>query len=298
MMTTNEINEIQSFQCRHIFTDGHRCGSKALRAEEFCYYHHTTRKPALRQTTSPNCATFEVPFPEDRPSVQVAIGEVLRRLTSNTIDRKRAGLILYALQIASQNLPRLAPSPEAEPAELVDEIETHPTHGPVAPVAEYIAPEDRPQPESPIARLRREVDEEVAAMEAAKLPYLQAAATPDPSSLIPVPCPSDKSRPNPKFRRTLRQNRGRGYKTKLPAQQLIAMQPLRVVPDDGVDDELPDLQVTGHAFQPLPHAVGRADEVAGPLALFGSWASPGLELTEGVFGCGDGRAVALADSYL
>ena len=27
------------FQCRHIFTDGHRCGSPCLRGEEFCFYH-------------------------------------------------------------------------------------------------------------------------------------------------------------------------------------------------------------------------------------------------------------------
>ena len=40
------------FQCRHIFHDGHRCGSKCLRREDFCYYHHTTRRPAPRKTVS------------------------------------------------------------------------------------------------------------------------------------------------------------------------------------------------------------------------------------------------------
>ena len=35
-------------QCRHIFTDGHRCGSPCLRREPFCFYHHTARPPKPR----------------------------------------------------------------------------------------------------------------------------------------------------------------------------------------------------------------------------------------------------------
>ena len=52
------------FQCRHIFTDGHRCGSPTLLVEthdatlpdrtheDFCYYHHTTRRPHRRPDDS------------------------------------------------------------------------------------------------------------------------------------------------------------------------------------------------------------------------------------------------------
>ena len=39
---------IKRFLCRHIHTSGSRCGSPALRGESFCYYHHTTRRPAPR----------------------------------------------------------------------------------------------------------------------------------------------------------------------------------------------------------------------------------------------------------
>ena len=39
---------IKRFLCRHIHTSGSRCGSPALRGESFCYYHHTTRRPARR----------------------------------------------------------------------------------------------------------------------------------------------------------------------------------------------------------------------------------------------------------
>src|ERR1035441_5385605 len=34
------------YLCRHMFTDGHRCGSPALRQRDFCFYHHANRRPA------------------------------------------------------------------------------------------------------------------------------------------------------------------------------------------------------------------------------------------------------------
>jgi hypothetical protein len=103
-------DEIKRFQCRHIFTDGRRCGSACLRQEEFCYYHHTTRRPVAdpRQRHSRR-STFDLPHPEDRSAIQSSIGEVLRRIAANEIDTKRAGLLLYGLQIASINLPRATP---------------------------------------------------------------------------------------------------------------------------------------------------------------------------------------------
>src|SRR5258708_40196450 len=45
------------------------------------------------------------PLPEDRSAIQRSIGEVLLRIARNEIDPKRAGLLLYGLQIASLNLP-------------------------------------------------------------------------------------------------------------------------------------------------------------------------------------------------
>jgi hypothetical protein len=71
------------YQCRHIFTDGHRCGSICLRGEEFCYYHHTTRKPAQNpRARRGRRGTFELPVndPNDRTAHQSTIVEVLRRI--------------------------------------------------------------------------------------------------------------------------------------------------------------------------------------------------------------------------
>ncbi len=120
------------YQCRHIFTDGHRCGSPCLRREELCYYHHTTRRPVENPAQRRRRRSrFDLPLPDDRGSIQLSIGEVLHRIARNEIDPKRAGLLLYGLQIASLNLPRNAePTRDSYP---VEEVVTDPQLGTLAP---------------------------------------------------------------------------------------------------------------------------------------------------------------------
>ena len=152
--------EAKSYHCRHILTTGHRCRAKSLRHQDFCFYHTTTRpKPTQPAPANPAQTTFDLPFPEDRAAIQISIGEVLRRIARNELDPRRAGLLLYGLQIASLNLPphaRPATSEEVEPDETIEEIEAHPQHGPIAPVAEYL-----PEPAhlGPMERLRREFEQ-------------------------------------------------------------------------------------------------------------------------------------------
>ena len=127
------------YQCRHIFTDGHRCGSICLRGEEFCYYHHTTRRPAQNpRARRGRQSTFDLPVtdPNDRTALQSTIVEVLRRIAANDIDPRRAGLLLYGLQIASLNLPKPQTAQRGrkiEEPETVEEITTHPELGILAP---------------------------------------------------------------------------------------------------------------------------------------------------------------------
>ena len=59
-MSTEITIQTPRFQCRHVFTDGRRCGSPALRTQNFCYFHHTSRRPIQdaptrkrRQSSSP-----------------------------------------------------------------------------------------------------------------------------------------------------------------------------------------------------------------------------------------------------
>jgi len=125
------------FTCRHIFTDGLRCRSFCLRGEEFCYYHHNSRRPVSErelQHRKLHREEFVLPNLEDRSAIQLAITEVLQRIAANEIDPRRAGLLLYGLQIASLNLPKS--NPAAEPAKMVEEVVEDPTFGPIAPRAE------------------------------------------------------------------------------------------------------------------------------------------------------------------
>ncbi len=145
-MHNTETETPKRYQCRHIFTDGRRCGSPCLRGEPLCYYHHTNRQPAeTPRARRSRLATFDLPLPEDQSAIQHSIGQVLQRIASNDIDPRRAGLLLYGLQIASLNLPKPpASSRNAKPSresqsqpEIVEVIVHDPNLGPLAPESEY-----------------------------------------------------------------------------------------------------------------------------------------------------------------
>ncbi len=200
------------FQCRHIHAQGHRCGSPSLRGEDFCYFHHTTRRPippAELTDRKSRQAAFDLPLPEDRGAIQFAIGEVLRRIAANTLDSRRAGLLLYGLQIASLNLPK-APRPardeEKDVPESIEDLIQHPTHGPIAPIAELTEPEE----ELSIAgRLLRDLcgnDLDAAAAEIT-LPTVHAGTTP-PLHKPCAPCPRRGNHQKPRQDRPSRAARG------------------------------------------------------------------------------------------
>ncbi len=157
MNETHDTNQTKpkQYQCRHIFTSGHRCASPCLRGEAFCYYHHTTRKPISNpKARHSRQSTFHLPLPEDRSDVQHSIGEVLQRIAANDIDPRRAGLLLYGLQIASLNLPKepatIPSNPKSSRTEspakpqTIEDITLDPTHGILAPQTEIIQPEHQP----------------------------------------------------------------------------------------------------------------------------------------------------------
>ena len=151
-----ETEAPKRYQCRHIFTDGRRCGSPALRNQPLCYYHHTNRKPVKAPRARKNrSSTFDLPLPEDQSAIQHSIGQVLQRIASNDIDPRRAGLLLYGLQIASLNLPkppaanRNTKTGSSQPqtqSEIVEEITHDPELGPLAPEAEYTRGQRRKSP--------------------------------------------------------------------------------------------------------------------------------------------------------
>jgi hypothetical protein len=151
---------IKRFLCRHIHTSGRRCGSPALRGEQFCYYHHTTRRPGPRyRGVHPSAYDFEMPDLDDLAGIQFALAQVLSLVAGNQIDPKRARLLLYGIDSASRalarNLRRISArsarhaaansedrSTDSCKQDLVEDLILDPDHGPIAPIAVIAAPID------------------------------------------------------------------------------------------------------------------------------------------------------------
>lgn len=98
--------------CRHIRPNGTRCNSYALTGQLRCYWHTSLQQRHLALAppdTSLQPPPLELDFPEleDRASIQLALSMLLGALARNRIDPKRAGPILYGLQVASSNVLNL-----------------------------------------------------------------------------------------------------------------------------------------------------------------------------------------------
>jgi len=91
----------KAVQCEHVKVNGVRCGSPALRGRRLCYFHYKCRLPRVQT----------VPILEDGNAIQLGVLEIIRGLLEERIDTKRAGLVLYGLQIASSNLRRVRGEP-------------------------------------------------------------------------------------------------------------------------------------------------------------------------------------------
>jgi hypothetical protein len=92
-------------ECRFIKANGLKCQSPALRGACFCYYHARTRVVFPRRkgfTDKP----LELPPPENADAIQAALSQILDALASSSISPKRAGTLLYGLQIAQKSIER------------------------------------------------------------------------------------------------------------------------------------------------------------------------------------------------
>ena len=89
--------------CTHIKVTGVRCGSPALRGQSFCYFHQRMHRGVR---TPPQARLHPIALIEDGESIQMALMEVINALMRNTIDLKRATLMLRALHIAVKNASR------------------------------------------------------------------------------------------------------------------------------------------------------------------------------------------------
>jgi hypothetical protein len=90
--------------CTHIKVTGVRCGSPALRGEQFCYFHQRMIRGVA---TPPNARLHPIALIENEEAIQASLMEVINALARNTIDLHRAQLILRALTIAVRNARRV-----------------------------------------------------------------------------------------------------------------------------------------------------------------------------------------------
>ena len=85
-----------------------RCGSPALRGENFCYYHHPTRRPVAnphqRRSRRLERKSVRFPLPTTRAEHHRCLLYLIHLISANEIDTRRAGLLLNALQTAAKTL--------------------------------------------------------------------------------------------------------------------------------------------------------------------------------------------------
>jgi hypothetical protein len=99
-------------ECRHIMTNGRKCHAAALRGKPFCFHH---AKLHFRNSAP----RFPQPAPLDLdsiPGLEAAVGKALTALTSPLADTRRAGLLLFGLNVAATLSKRSSPSDLSEPA--------------------------------------------------------------------------------------------------------------------------------------------------------------------------------------
>jgi hypothetical protein len=89
--------------CTHIKVTGVRCGSPALRGEQFCYFHQRM----IRTVKGPDSRVHHAALLEDEESIQASLIEVVNALLRGTIELKRAELVLRALNTAVRNIRRV-----------------------------------------------------------------------------------------------------------------------------------------------------------------------------------------------
>ena len=153
--------------CRHIKTNGERCGSPALRNHAFCYFHRnlTARHPKPAPDPIPTIIhphdptrelqvvaepTLNLPPLEDRESIQLAASMIIGALARNAIDTRRATTLLYGLQVASANAVRLNHQPS------LDYLVTEPA---LTPTGDEIPPDEDPAGELVYQEFLRDLEQ-------------------------------------------------------------------------------------------------------------------------------------------
>ena len=83
-------------RCRWVRTDGTSCGSPQMKKHIYCFAH--------KQMMEARALALSLPALEDANAIQVGIMRIQKALIDDTISTKKAGLLLYSMQLALQNV--------------------------------------------------------------------------------------------------------------------------------------------------------------------------------------------------
>ena len=83
-------------RCRWVRQDGTACGSPQMRKHIYCYAH--------KQMMEARALALRLPALEDANAIQIGIMRIQKSLIDDTITTKKAGLLLYSMQLALTNV--------------------------------------------------------------------------------------------------------------------------------------------------------------------------------------------------
>ena len=101
--------------CRHTMPTGRACQSPAMRDSAFCYFH--SRRPQYPYRRTPTKKEFKFSALDNDKSISNSISDVLNSLLASRIDARKAGRLLYGLQIAATTLDRASKRAGPAPSE-------------------------------------------------------------------------------------------------------------------------------------------------------------------------------------
>jgi hypothetical protein len=85
-------------RCRWVRQDGTSCASPQMKKHIYCFAH--------RQMMEARALALSLPALEDANAIQIGIMRIQKALIEGTISTKTAGLLLYSMQLALQNVGR------------------------------------------------------------------------------------------------------------------------------------------------------------------------------------------------
>jgi hypothetical protein len=104
-------------RCRHIMPTGRNCHSPALRGMAYCYNHQKFHKTLNRSKYSHN--RLQLASIEEPGGIQLAITQICDALGKARIDDRKAHVMMYGLQLATQLALK---APKSNPSQVVQDV--------------------------------------------------------------------------------------------------------------------------------------------------------------------------------